>query len=412
MRRMAAAALCVVAGGAVAQGDPGAAEASPYSAGVALGLEHDDNVFRAPPGQTQSDRHTIAQLFGDIDQRYGRHRLLAHASLRDNQYQARRELNNLGYRARLGWTGSTEGEISWNLSHETERKLASYGTVRDPAFRGANIETLDQTLAGAQLGLQAKWVVNLALGHRRVQHTAQAFELEQITQDSAGIGLQWNPLGPVSASVGPRFTRGRVPMASDGVDRDFERRDIDFGLHWTVTGQSALHARLSLTQQSQAAAAGGDFNGATGQLDWQWTVSGKTRVNVALSRETGSETTFFAPAGGAQTLRGSGDNSQLTTALRAQAAHDLTGKIALGLELQSAHRELAASSLAGDGSILRSSGSDRSTLVRLGLRYAPTRSTALACSLGHERRESQTPLSQGYRATTAGCNAQLTLRWS
>ena len=413
VRRIAIAALYAVAGNVLAQGGPGTVEeASPYSFGGGLGLENDDNLFRAPRGQEQADHHTIAHVFGTVDQRYGRQRLQANAAVHDNRYADRRELNNLGYSGRLGWEGSTAGEVSWNLSHETGRKLASYGTVQDPAFRGSNTETIDQTLAGVQLGMDAQWVARLALSHRQVDHTARAFELERVRLDSAGASVQWNPLGPLSASVGPRTTRGRVPMASDGIERTFQRRDLDFGLHWIATGESELRARLSLTRQRYDTPGQGEFSGATGQVDWQWAVTGRTRVGAALSRETGSETVFFAPTGAPQAPRGAGDSSQLTTALRSHVDHDLTGKISLGLDLQYAHRKLAASALLADGSMVQTTGSDRSALIRLGVRYAATRSTVLACSVGHERRSSGTPLSSAYRANTAACNAQITLRWS
>lgn len=410
--RLAIGALCAIAGSAAAQSGPSTVEASPYSAGAGLGLEYDDNIFRAPPGQTQSDHHTVAQVFGDIDQTYSRQRLRVHADLRDHRYRERRELNNLGYSGKVAWEGSTEGEVSWALSHETARKLASYGTTLDPAFRGANRETIDQTQANAQLGMQALWVAKMALSHRRVEHTAQAFELERLRLDTVGASVQWNPLGPLSASVGPRTTRGRVPMASDGLERSFQRRDLDFGLRWVATGQSELNARLSLTRQRYDDRNRGDFSGATGQIDWLWTVTGRTRVSAALSRETGSETVFFAPEGAPLALRGNGDSSQLTTALRGRVDHELTGKIALGLDLQYAHRGLATTTLLPDGSLLQTSGSDRSTLVRFGFRYAATRSVALACNIGHEHRSARTPLSSSYRANTAACDAQITLRWS
>jgi hypothetical protein len=35
----------------------------------------------------------------------------------------------------------------------------------------------------------------------------------------------------------------------------------------------------------------------------------------------------------------------------------------------------------------------------------------LSCEVGRERRGSSTVLSSAYRANTAACNAQLTLRW-
>jgi hypothetical protein len=403
--------LCTVAGSVMAQAGPPAAESSPYSLGAGLNIEHDDNLFRAPAGQAQADQRRTGQLFGELDQRYGRQRLLAHQTLRDERYQTRHDLDNVGYTAGLGWEGSTEADLSWTLSHEASRRLAAYGTVLDPGFRGSNIETLENTQAGVQLGLLAQWAAHLALSHRRAEYTAVAFELQRVRLNTVGASLQWNPLGPLSASIGPRLTRGHVPTASDGLQRDFQRRDLDFGLHWVATGQSELRSRLSLTRQRYDGPGLGDFDGATGQVDWQWTVTGKTRLHATLARETGSETAFFTPPESGQVRRGSGDDSQLTTAISTHVDHELTGKITLGLDLQAARRQLTARQRLGDGSVVQTAGSDRSALVRLGVRYTPTRTTALACELAHERRGSGTPLSSSYRANTAGCKAQITLRW-
>lgn len=280
-----AACLLTACGVAVSSALPAAgAEESPYSAGASVALTHDDNLFRSPAAQAIADRRITTSLFGEMDQRSGRHRLLGQASINDNRYRTREELDNLGYRGRLAWTGATAGDISWALSHEASRQLASYGTVADPGFRDANAQSVQQTLASVQLGMWAQWVANATLAHRRVDHTAAAFERERVQLSSVGFGLQWNPVGAVSVSAGPRFTRGRVPLASDGIDRSFERRDIDFGLRWVASGASTLNARLSATRQRSEAQGLADFSGATGQLDWQWAASGRTRLNVALSR--------------------------------------------------------------------------------------------------------------------------------
>jgi Putative beta-barrel porin 2 len=408
----AAGSLCALAGSVSAQGSAPALETSPYSIGAGLGLGRDDNLFRAPDGEALSDSYTLAQIFGAVDQTYGRQRLQAQAAWRDHRYRSRRDLDNLGYTGSLSWDGSTEGDVSWAVSHATNRRLAAYATLQDPNFRAANLETVDQTQARVQLGLVAQWAANLALSQRRVDHTALAFERERVHLQTVGASVQWMPTGPLSLSVGPRLTRGRVPLTSDGVARSFKRHDLDVGVNWVATGESVLRARISRTQQDYDVPEQGDFRGTTGQLDWAWTLTGRTRLNTALSRETGSESVFLVPSGAAQTLRGSGDDRQISTALTLRLDHDVTGKITLGLDLQAVHRKLAISRQLAGGSLVQASGSDRSTLARVGLRYAATRSVVLACDVGHERRTSSTTLSAPYRVNTASCNAQLTLRWS
>ena len=188
------------------------AEESPYSAGAALALLRDDNLFRSSEATAAADQRSSATLFGEIDQRTGRHQLQGQAAITENRYRTFNELDHLSWRTRLAWSGGTVGEVTWLLSHDAARQLASYGTVAAPGFRDANIQTTQQTQANLQLGMDAQWVATGSLSHRRVEHSAQAFERERVQLSAAGLGVQWSPQGPLSASIGPRLTRGRVPI--------------------------------------------------------------------------------------------------------------------------------------------------------------------------------------------------------
>lgn len=401
--------LCLLALGGAAL-----AEGNPYTLGAGVMLGSDDNLFRSVPGTEVRDRYGTISVFGGVDQTIGRQRLLANATLRRTQFQELKELDNTGYNVKLGWNGSTEGEVSWGLSYETNRRLASYGTSVQPQFRVANLETSNVVQANAQLGLRAQWVGTLALSHRDIDYSADAYAADRVRMDSVGLGVQWNPLGPVTASIGPRYTRGRYPQAridANGNDEadDFVRQDLDFGVRWVASGASTVNARLSLTRQRYDVLSERDFNGATGQLGWQWTVTGKTRFNAALSRDTGSETSFITQSVLGESQRGTGDTSQLTNRVSARIDYELTAKTSLSLGGYYELRRLSASTRLPDGSVSSESGNDRSASSSLGLRYTPTRNSVLGCDIGYQRRGSRTSLSSPYRVNTVFCSAQLAL---
>lgn len=393
------------------------AETSPYSLGAGLSAGTDNNVFRAPPGLEVSDRYVVASVFAGADQTIGRQRLQANATLRRSQFQERKDLDNTGYGVQLGWNGATAGDLSWNLSYAANRNLASYATILEPERRIANIETSRQASAGLQLGLLAQWVATATLSHRSIDYSAASYADDRYRLDSVGFGVQWNPLGPLSVTVGPRFTRGRYPQARTAADGtaqpdQFDRRDLDLSLNWMASGASTLSTRLSITRQQYELLSDRDYDGATGQVTWAWAATGKTRVNASISRDTGSETSFFTLSFLGQPLRGTGDNSQLTTSFTGRLDHELTGKISLSLSAHYAQRRLSASSLLGDGALVLSSeaGRERVGSVSLAARFLPTRTTALGCEIAHHRRAADTTLSSPYRADTLSCSAQVTLR--
>lgn len=403
---------------ALAGGVPAArADGDAFRFGAGLSAGSETNVFRAPPGQESSDHYVGASLSAQVDETFGRQRLQAGLTVRRSDYSRLDDLDNTGYGLSSDWSGSTAGDLSWKISYATNRSLASYTSVIEPDRRVANVETSRQFIAAVQLGRVAQWVASVTASHRSIDYSAAAYAQDQYRLDSLGLSAQWRPLGPLSVTFGPRLTQGRFPQArlnADGsasADR-FERQDIDLSSVWSVTGASSVTGRVSLTRQRYDLLSDRDFSGATGQFGWTWAATGKTRLSAELSRDTGSETSFFSVAVLGQQVRGSGDNSQLTTRLAARLDHDLTGKVSVNLGLQAAQRQLAASSRLGTGGVVLNdeAGRERSGTVSLGLRYAAARSVSLGCDLAHQRRTSDTVLSSTYRGDSLSCFGQFTVR--
>ena len=88
-------------------------------------------------------------------------------------------------------------------------------------------------------------MAGLNLSHRRIDETNPAFAADELRPRLGRRHVPWNPLGPLSVSVGPRFSHGVYPQ-----DNEFDRRDLDVGIKWVPDGASTLNARLSLTQQT------------------------------------------------------------------------------------------------------------------------------------------------------------------
>ena len=391
------------------------AESSPYTIGAGITFGRDNNLFRAPAGETVSDRYTVLSVFGGVDETIGRQHVQAKGTLRRSDYQKRDDLDNTGYGVLLGWNGATANEVSWNLSYNANRSLASYATVLEAERRIPNIETSQQARADLQVGMRAQWIATMMLSHRSIDYSAAAYADDQYRLDTVGFGATWNPLGPVSISVGPRFGRGRYPQAraatGGGFEADdFTRRDLDLGVKWVATGASTLTARLSATRQRFDLLGDRDFDGATGELRWLWQATGKTKLNTVLTRDTGSETGFFDLSFLGDQQRGTGDNSQVTNSIATRIDHELTGKTALSLSLQYALRRLVASSRLDDGSLFFNAGGiERSASAVFGLRYTPTRNSVLGCDVGYYRRGTRTILSTPYHANTFSCSAQLAI---
>lgn len=404
----AAGLICLCLAGRAVQAEP-----TPFRLGAELAYDWDDNVFRAPVGQEVDDRYTTLSVFGGFDETISRQRVQGKLNVSRIKFQQRDDLDHTGADALLRWTGETVGPVMWDLAYIGRRGLTNYATVVDPQQRVFNLETNQQASASVQLGMQAQWVAGLNLSHKWIDESSAAFASSELRVSSVGALALWNPLGPVSVSVGPRYSRGRYPQARDlggGVFQadEFERGDLDFGVKWVPSGASTLNARLSLTRQTFEVLDDRDFEGATGLISWTWQATDKTRFQAVLTRDTGSETSFFMSDILGTSQRGTSDSSQYTSIVAARVDYEATAKIKVGLSGAYAKRHLSVSSRLDGGPVFANeSGDERSGRVALEVRWAPTRNSLIGCDVGYSRRGTDTELSSPYRATTAGCAARI-----
>lgn len=396
-----------------------AAQSPTWNLGAGVDLGRDDNLFRAPAGEELEVDYRAASLNGTLDRTIGRQRLRADASVRETRFDRHSDLDNTGFGLKFVWQGASAGGVSWELSHGVDRRLSSYTSAQSTERRVLNLEQARQTTASVQFGAVAQWVGGLALSRRTLAYSAEAYAPDEVGLDTLALSATWRPLGPLSVSFGPRVTRGRYPKArltgaGDFEAERFDRHDVDLGVFWLATGASTLRARLSLTRQRYKLLSDRDVESATGQFAWRWRVSGKTDVDLTLNRDTGSESSRFdlaSPDG--EPLRGSGDNSTLTTASSVDVQYAATAKIRLSAGARYVQRRLAASSRL-DGGVPVSealSGDDRTALASLGVRYAATRRSVVACHWTRARRSTDTLLlSSPYRSDAVVCSVQLSLR--
>lgn len=391
------------------------AEELPWQIGADIGAGHEGNVFRAPAGEEVADRYTFASVNGNLNARLGRQHLLADLAVRSTRYGTRHDLDNTGYGVGLAWDGSTVGRVSWHLWYRADRSLASYGTAFADDLRVANNETTRQMGVQAQLGGVARWILSVDLSRRAIDYSAPVYAAQAYELDSIGVAATWEPARPLSVTVRPRLTHGRFPNVVSGglpAPQAFDRKDLDIAAQWVPSGLSTLNARISATAQHYVEGTERDFDGVTGQLDWNWRPTGKTRIGIFLSRDTGTESSFFTLGAGGRTFRGTGDNSRLTTNLSAQIDYSLTGKVSLVAHAQEARRRLAASSRLIDAGIALGAASDveRTRSVSLGVRYSATARSTAGCDLTREQRAAQAVLSSPYAANVAMCSLQLRMR--
>ena len=402
---------------------PAAAQTSPWYLGVVQALGYESNLYRMADAQqlspdlSRSDTVSVTSLIGGIDQPVGRQRVYGSMNLGLNRYVNNQTLNNDSYGLKLALDWETLERLSGTLRVQADRALTQFNNlngISGNAETEKNISNTELVDAKVRLGRQTKLSFEAGLGWRQRSYSATAYRSDEFDEATGSLGLRYRPSTLLEMGASLRQTVADYPFyRRTGIDTytsdSLKRRYIDFTASWVPSGASRLAVRVSPTRITYDKSAVSNFSGLTGSADWAWQVSGKTRLQTTLSRDAGQSSDAVDLG-----LLGPGvsDRSQVTTALRLKADHELTGKISAYASLTYARRQLSDSVIALPALALSTrTGSDNTTTAALGARWAVTRSGQLGCDVRNERRSSSNlNLSVPFDGYGLSCYGQLVLQ--
>jgi len=176
---------------------------------------------------------------------------------------------------------------------------------------------------------------------------------------------------------------------------------------WVPKGLSSLDARLSFTDIAYTINTGADYHGLTGALGWNYQASGKLSARLSFLVAPGTGATYFGFTGMGPTTV---ENSRISKILRLSATYVATGRTTLTGNVgvvQNTYRQKT--------NLGTQHGTDLTPRVGLGVNYAPTRNTLLACNANYQKRSASdeavaTGQSYPYSSSNVSCSGQITLQ--
>ncbi|WP_428425485.1 hypothetical protein [Methylibium sp.] len=376
------------------------AEPNPYYLGASQGFTHESNLFRAPKGSETSDTISTTSLLAGFNQPVSRQRFFGDAAVRYNRYNTNDQLNNTGYGLNAGWDWATVNNLSGTLSYSVNESLASFSDFSGATVTTtANRERNQQFLARGQLGAQSRLSLETTYIYRKREYSAAAFVGNEFDQNTLSLGALYRPSGLLTLGAAVRGSRGRYPFAVGAAPGPFtadkfDRNDFDLTAVWTPSGFSKVAARLSYSHEDHDLIVARNFSGVTGALTWEYKPTGKLTFTTEFVRDTGAEAAFngYVFTGANPT----GNNNEVSTALRLRALYEVTAKINLEVDGRYVKSDLLPS------------GSDKTGYASIGANYAPARNWRLGCSFAYEKRGGGSPVP--YTADVAACSAQFILQ--
>jgi hypothetical protein len=397
---------CAVAA-ACALAAPAWAQQSPYYVGAVQGMASDSNVYRRASGSDiKSDVISSTGLRAGIDQPFGRQRWVLASEANVNRYSSQKALNNNDYQlsSRLEW--STVARLSGVLSGGVKQSLYRLDTTGNRQASERNMLRSSNLGLQAQLGTVTDLSFDAGVSLSRDRYSSALFAGNNLSQQSVNAGVRLRPGSGLTVRLGLRHGTGSYASHVDKLQRD----DVDLSTALELTGASTLNARLSRTLQRHEAPLIPDTRSWTGALGWNWRPLGKLSLDANLSRDGSVGAVNFDN----QIFNLASSDTREQTRLALRADWDLAAAWKIGSELTLLRRDINTQLLFNNVGQAAQDQSDRTVAFNFGVRFLPTRTTELGCSVGRENRStdaaSTSTLTYAYAVTTASCNAQIYLR--
>lgn len=367
---------------------------------VGLAALYDNNLFRQPAGNEQSDTVTTASFTLGFNKAWSLQRLRANATLVDYRYQ---ENDYLSYQAKnydAAWNWSFTPRLHGVLSVdqvEQQNSFVDY-SASTPAQR-KNVRRTENQRFSLEWEAIAGW---LALGglSRVAQTNSQSF-LEQSSYELNNLEFGGRYVWPAGNYLQIMQKRGEgeykerrlisfaeVPAPFNSqIDTGFHQDETELKLYLPLTGKSSVSGRLARQERRHDHFPDRDYAATVGRLDYAWQPTGKLSLNAGLRRDVAAFQNYAS-------------SYYLADGLTLQPLWQITARTALRLRYDWEKRRY-------EGGIFPGLAERRDKLqsARLSVEWMPANWSTLSLGLQQDRRNSSQD-AWDYKANSLNLNAQ------
>lgn len=267
-----------------------------YSASA--GLTYDDNVFRLPPGfdpvlvtgqPTKSDLIKTESVGINIDKKYANQELLFKGNVSNNTFNT---FSNLDY-------VSSNYSAAWNMTL-TPKFIASIGDSQAQSLNSftqihvytRNLTTVDSPHLNADWWFHSNWHLTFAATESTTKNSLSVLNNQSFTAQIVEGGVKYTPADGNSIALVSRvlkiaYINGSLDY-SLLVDTKSTESQKELDLNWVLSGKSSLSGNLLYINHQYPTFYQRDFSGIEGGINYSYSYSDKTNLNISLNRTLSS----------------------------------------------------------------------------------------------------------------------------
>lgn len=305
-----------------------AAEGDTFQPLVQYSFTHEDNLFRlsnalpsalltffAPEGK--SDNYQTLGAGMNVDWKQGRQQVLVNALISHTKFDKYSVLDYDGKNLSAEWKWALGNHLNGRLGTTYTTYLGSF---QDVTGLVSNVRTNRNTFFSAAYQFHPRWSTELKANHQSLDYSNSSLTtFNNYTEDHLDLALYYQGGEVNRTGVELSKLKGNYPNrpGGDSLATDYDGTAVRLVMNWGVTGKSRLHGRVGYLTQNYNHSGVQNFSGLNGRLDWDWTPTGKTLVNLAAYRELYNSELV-------------GANHEEVTGTSAQAQWQVLPKVALG----------------------------------------------------------------------------------
>ena len=253
---------------------------------------HDSNLFRSSPDEGNSEvSETLTHIEAGIKVRYpvSRQHFNLDFSINRNQFQRYEFLSHNGNNGQVVWNWEAGNLWQGDLGYTRSQTLASFVETQ---ARVRDVRTQQSAFASANYTLHPDWRLHWGGRWSDLESGSSRNQFLNRDETSGVLGVDYisnadNSLGLEGQLLEARFPESGITSASNS-DDSYSQVTISSVADWKYSGNSHFRGRFGYTQRRYSELAARDFNGMTGRLTYDWSITGKTLLSVAAWREVGA----------------------------------------------------------------------------------------------------------------------------
>ncbi|MGJ0533046.1 MAG: XrtB/PEP-CTERM-associated polysaccharide biosynthesis outer membrane protein EpsL [Methylocystis sp.] len=257
-------------------------------------VRYDSNLFRLSGsedpepflGRSQKSDMIFSTNAGiRIDKPYSQQRFVIDAMVVDNRFKTYDFLDYTAFNYSAAWHYHVTPRISGILLAEQKQEQNSFAEFRETE---KNVQTSNVRLFNVDGDIGGGFHALAGLLDVRARNSKQFEQVGDYQQDGFELGGKWVALSQNWISLLQRETdgefRGRVLDPVQQLDTGFDQSETEANIYWRLTGKSTIDGKLAYVKREHDNFDDRDYSGMTGRFLYRWEITGKTSLNVSLSR--------------------------------------------------------------------------------------------------------------------------------